>query len=55
MSEVKGDVRTKVETYVKANYKNFKDKELIITEDESLYVVKHHINGSPLFLGKTIV
>ena len=42
-----------IEEYVRKNYPTrFKDKKVIITENEVCYMVTHHVDASPIILGK---
>ena len=41
--------------YVYNNYKNLKDKPLIIRELDNCFRVLKHEDGSPLILGKKII
>lgn len=52
---VEKEVSEKVKQYVFANYKSFKDKNLIIESTDSLFKVRRDKDGSPLFLGKGIL
>lgn len=45
----------KVKNYVYENYKDYKNKPLIITEKDSCFMVLKHKDGSPLILGKSII
>ena len=44
-----------VVSYVEANYKNYKNKSLIVKEFGSHFRVNLHENGSPLVLSKNIL
>ena len=41
--------------YVYKNYKQYKDKPLIIRELDNCFHVLKHEDGSPLILGKSII
>lgn len=53
--KMEDSVRVKVETYVRANYKMFDKKELIIKEYDSMFTVSRHKDASPLILSKGIL
>lgn len=44
-----------IQKYVEDNYKQFKDKKLIIREYDTHYTVQSNIDSSPLILSKDIV
>ena len=45
----------RVEEYVRKKYpKTFKDKEIIITENQSFYIIKTNKDASPLILNKNV-
>lgn len=46
---------SKVEEYVFKNYKDYKDKQLIIETNGKLFKIRIHKDGSPLFLGVGVV
>jgi hypothetical protein len=48
-------ILSEITEYVYANYKSYKNKNLIIKESDNLFLILHHENGSPLFLGKGIL
>jgi len=54
-SEVSSEIADKITKYVYDNYKSYKDKTLYITENNGVYGVRKHINGSFLFLSKNIL
>ncbi len=42
-----------LEEYVRKTYpKRFQNKKVIITENDVCYMVTHHIDASPIILGK---
>jgi len=45
----------KIKEYVYNNYKSYKGKLLIITENNNHYSIKMHPDGAPLILGKSII
>ncbi len=53
--EVTPQIQEKLTEYVYKEYKEFKDKTLIIRDKGTHYTIKHNINGAPLFLGKGVV
>jgi|TARA_R100001198_G_C5167739_1_gene170000 hypothetical protein len=43
-----------IEEYVRETYKRrFKNKPVIVTENNACYFVTHHIDASPIVLSKT--
>ena len=48
-------IRQQITEYVYKNYKQYKDKPLIIRELDNCFHVLKHEDGSPLILGKGIV
>jgi len=54
-TKVSEEVASKVTSYVHQNYKNLKDKSLIITENEKCFYVYAHADGGPMILGKGII
>ena len=53
--EVTPQVQEKLTAYFYNEYKDFKDKTLIIRDKGTHYTIKHNINGAPLFLSKGVV
>ena len=53
--DVEPEVAEKVTEYVYKNYKNYRDKPLIIKDRGSHFTILKHINAGPLFLGKGII
>jgi len=49
------DTIEKVTEYVNKNYKEYKDKDLIIEEVETCFRIYLHKTGGPLILGKGIL
>lgn len=47
------EVIDKVLTYVRDKYKDLKNLDLLIKENDKLYYVYKHINGAPLILNKS--
>ncbi len=45
----------KIKEYVYKNYPTYKDKELIIKEFGSHFLIFKHKDGGPLILGKSII
>jgi len=45
----------KITEYVYKNYKEYKNKQLIIKEYKNCFHVLKHQDGSPLILGKSII
>ena len=50
-----GEVMQLVEKYVYENYPTYKEKQLIIKEQDSHFKVYRHKDGSPLILSKEII
>jgi len=48
-------IRQQITEYVYKNYKQYKDKPLIIRELDNCFHVLKHEDGSPLILGKGII
>ena len=48
-------IRQQITEYVYKNYKQYKDKPLIIRELDNCFHVLKHEDGSPLILGKKII
>ena len=45
----------KIEEYVRNKYpKTFKNKEIIITENQSFYLIKTNKDASPLIINKNV-
>mgnify|MGYP000846253886 CR=1 FL=1 len=49
------ETKQQVTEYVYKNYKQYKDKPLIIRELDNCFHVLKHEDGSPLILGKGII
>ena len=49
------EIIQQVTEYVYANYKSYKDKQLIIREKENSFHIAIHEDASPLILGKGIL
>jgi hypothetical protein len=49
------DITEQVKEYVYKNYPTYKDKELIIKELDSHFLIFKHKDGGPLILGKQII
>ena len=45
----------KVVAYVESNYKQYKNKTLIVKEFDNHFQINTHVDGSPLILGKGIL
>ena len=45
----------KITEYVYKNYKEYKNKQLIIRELDKCFHILKHKDGSPLILGKSII
>ena len=49
----KQHMNTVLEEYVRKTYpKRFENKKVIITENDACYMVTHHVDASPIILGK---
>ena len=44
-----------IKEYVYKNYKEYKNKQLIIKEQKNCFYILKHQDGSPLILGKKII
>ena len=49
------NIRKQVTEYVYKNYKEYKNKQLIIREHKNCFHILKHQDGSPLILGKKII
>jgi len=49
------ETKKQITEYVYKNYKQYKDKQLIIRELDNCFHVLKHEDSSPLILGKTII
>ena len=49
------ETKNQIIEYVYKNYKQYKDKQLIIRELDNCFHVLKHEDGSPLILGKKII
>jgi|TARA_B110000495_G_C22906134_1_gene528962 hypothetical protein len=55
-TELNTELNTEAITqYVYTNYKNLKDKVLMITEHDTYYSILSHKDGGPLILSKNIL
>jgi len=52
---VEPEIADKITEYVYSNYKSYKGEKLIITELNNCYSILKNKDGSPLFLGKSII
>lgn len=52
---ISDEVIAKVTDYVVKNYPNYKDTELFITGNDSVFFINKHKDGSPLILSKGIL
>ena len=53
--DVTPEVAEKVTEYIYTNYKEYKDKPLLIKDKGSHFTILRNINEGPLFLGKKII
>ena len=49
------EIKNQITEYVYKNYKQYKNKQLIIREFKNCFHVLKHEDGSPLILGKSII
>ena len=49
------ETKQQITEYVYKNYKQYKNKQLIIRELKNCFHVLKHEDGSPLILGKSII
>jgi hypothetical protein len=49
------EIQKQIIEYVYKNYKQYKNKQLIIREFDNCFHVLKHKDGSPLILGKSII
>ena len=49
------ETKQQITEYVYKNYKEYKNKQLIIRELDNCFHILKHEDGSPLILGKSII
>jgi hypothetical protein len=54
-AQINPEIIAKITNYVYENYRDYKNKNLIITEHDNCFRILKHKDGSPLILGKTVI